>query len=172
LKAVKNIAKNFEFANDMMVPRLKKVVLSMGLGKIFKNSAEVEKAFNALKVISGQKPIYALAKKSIAGFDVREGMKTGIKVTLRKKMMDDFLTRLSVQALPKLRDYEGFNSKSFNGKSFSYGVKDASKLFSEIIELLGHYDLYIGMNITFVFDKECKEAQKMYMIELGLPFQD
>jgi large subunit ribosomal protein L5 len=118
------IKESFNFSSIMEVPRLEKIVLSMGAGSYFADSAKMEQAFKALTHIAGQKARYCKAKKSIASFKVREGMNTGIMVTLRKSRMYEFMDRLHYVVLPRMRDFRGFDEKSMNGKSFSFGIKD------------------------------------------------
>lgn len=161
-----------ELSSVMMVPRIKCIYLSVGAGKFFKNSADMEKIQNAVSYIANQKAVLTKAKKSVAAFDVREGMKTGVKVSLRGKKMCEFLDRLKLIYLARLRDFRGLSSKSFNGKSFSLGVKDASLVFPEVIAKLNTYDFSFGMNITFVFNNDNNKLQKEVMEYLGLPFED
>ena len=123
-KIIPELKKELGFANEMEVPRLVKVVLSMGVKDAVTESKAIENAVKELTLISGQKVMATNARKSIASFKLREGMPIGCKVTLRKDRMYDFLERLIMIALPRLRDFRGFSSKSFDGKgNFSLGIK-------------------------------------------------
>lgn len=164
------ITKKLNFKSVMQVPRLEKIVISMGTGSIFTDSAKMEQALNALTYLAGQKACYRQAKKSIAAFKVREGMNTGVMVTLRKVRMYEFLDRLRNIALPRLREFRGFNANSINGKAFSFGLKDYS-IFPEVREFLKNTDT-LGLNITFVVNKENPEAFKELLIGFGLPFKE
>ena len=157
------------FSSVMQVPRIEKVVLSIGAGKIFADSSKMDSTQEVLSYIAGQKACFRTAKKSVAGFKVREGMKTGIMVTLRKANMYEFLDRLRNIALPRLRDFRGFNEKSFNGKSFSFGLKDYT-IFPEVRALMKSYEL-LGVNITIVVNKNDEKAFKSVLLGLGFPFK-
>lgn len=158
--------------NIMMVPQFKVVYLSVGAGKFFKNSASMEKIQTALTYIAGQKAVMTKAKKSVASFDVREGMKTGVMVSLRGKKMFEFLDRLKLVYLPRMRDFKGLKPNSFNGKSYSFGLKDASLVFPELIAKLNTYDFSFGMNVTLVFNMSNKKLQREVIESIGLPFED
>lgn len=164
------ITKKLNFKSVMQVPRMEKIVISMGCGSIFMDSAKMEQALNALTYLSGQKACFRAAKKSIAAFKVREGMKTGVVVTLRKVRMYEFLDRLRNIALPRLREFRGFDEHSINGKAFSFGLKDYS-IFPEVREFLKYTDT-LGLNITFVVNKEDPAAFKELLLGFGLPFKD
>ena len=115
----------FKYANPMQVPAIEKVVLNMGVGEAVGDSKKVQAAANDMTLIAGQKPVIARARKSIAGFKVREGMPLGVKVTLRKARMYEFLDRLVTIALPRVRDFRGLNPKSFDGRgNFAMGIKE------------------------------------------------
>lgn len=119
------MTKEFGYANPMQVPRLDKVVLNMGVGEAVADSKKVTAAAEDLARIAGQKPVIAKAKKSIATFKLREGMPVGVKVTLRKARMYDFIDRLVTIALPRVRDFRGLNPKSFDGRgNFALGIKE------------------------------------------------
>lgn len=163
------VKKAMNFHSSMQVPRLEKVVLSMGAGSYFADSAKMEQAMNALTYIAGQKACFRTAKKSIAVFKVRAGMKTGIMVTLRKKKMYEFLDRLRNIVLPRMRDFRGFDEKAMNGKAFSFGIKDYL-VFPEVREFLKNTES-LGLNITFVVNQENPAAFKEVMMGLGFPFK-
>lgn len=164
------LKKKFEYSSVMEAPRMQKIVLSIGAGSVFTDSAKMEQMLNALTYIGGQKACFTVAKKSVAGFKVREGMKTGMMVTLRKKRMYEFLDRLRNMVLPNIREFKGWNAKSINGKAFSFGLKDYT-IFPEIREFLKNCDIH-GMNLTFVFDKGNDAAIKELLLGLGFPFID
>lgn len=162
------VKKELGFKSVMQVPKLEKIVLSMGAGSYFADSAKMEQAMQALTYIAGQKACYRQAKKSIATFKVREGMKTGIMVTLRGNRMYEFMDRLRNIVLPRIRDFRGFDEKSINGKAFSMGMKDYL-VFPEVREFLKNTDS-VGLNITFVVNKEDPAAFKALMLGFGFPF--
>ena len=164
------VQKALKFKSVMQVPRLEKIVISMGTGSIFTDSAKMEQALNALTYLAGQKACFRQAKKSISTFKVREGMKTGIMVTLRKSKMYDFVERLRNIALPRLRDFRGFNEKSINGRAFSFGLKDYS-IFPEVKELVKNTDT-MGLNVTIVVNKDDPIAFKELMLGFGFPFKE
>lgn len=164
-----NIKKSFNFSTVMQVPRLEKIVLSMGAGSYFGDSAKMEQALKALTYIAAQKACYRTAKKSIASFKVREGMNTGIMVTLRKEKMYEFMDRLRNVVLPRMRDFRGFDEKSINGKAFSVGIKDYL-IFPEVRECAGNVDS-LGMNMTFVVNKNDNKAFKALLLGFGFPFK-
>jgi large subunit ribosomal protein L5 len=131
--AVKKLMQEqFQYANPMQVPRLTKIVLNMGVGEGVQDRKKVEAAVADLTLITGQKPVVCRAKKSIAGFKLREGMPIGCKVTLRRERMYEFLDRLVTIALPRVRDFRGVSKKSFDGRgNFAMGVKEQI-IFAEI----------------------------------------
>lgn len=173
LPSINNLLKEkHSFKNVMMVPQLKVIYLSVGAGKFFKNSADMQKIQDAVSYIATQKAVLTKAKKSVAAFDVREGMKTGVKVSLRGKKMFEFVDRLKLIYLARMRDFKGLSSKSFNGKSYSFGLKDSALVFPEVVSKLNTYDFSFGMNITFVFNIINNVLQKDFLESLGLPFED
>ena len=122
----------FNYKNKHEAPKIKKIILNMGLGDAKDDSKLIEKAQEELTLIAGQKAVITRAKKAIAGFKIREGMKIGVKVTLRNKHMFEFLDRLINIALPRVRDFRGLNSKSFDGRgNYSLGIKEQI-IFQEI----------------------------------------
>ena len=122
----------FGYSNDMMIPRLDKIVLNMGVGEAVSDSKKIKSAHDDMMAIAGQKPVITKAKKSIAGFKVREEMPLGVKVTLRKDRMYDFLDRLVTVAMPRIRDFRGLNPKSFDGHgNYAMGLKEQI-IFPEI----------------------------------------
>jgi len=115
----------FNYTNDMQIPQLDKIVINMGVGEAVADSKKMKSAVDALTLIAGQKPVTTKARKSIAGFKVRENMALGAKVTLRKDRMYEFLDRLVTIALPRVRDFRGLNGKSFDGNgNYAMGLKE------------------------------------------------
>ena len=128
----KTLLDEFQYRNPMQVPRLTKVVLNMGVGEASQDRKKVEAAAGDMALIAGQKPVITKAKKSIAGFKLREGMPIGCKVTLRRERMYEFLDRLINIALPRVRDFRGVSKKSFDGRgNFAMGIKEQI-IFPEI----------------------------------------
>jgi large subunit ribosomal protein L5 len=164
------IKKELKFSNVMQVPRFEKVVLSMGVGRIFQDSVKLEHAKDAITYISGQRAQFVQAKKSVAAFKVREGMKTGIKVTLRRDYMYEFLDRLRNIYLPRMRDFRGLDERSFNGNSFSFGIRDYN-IFPEVREILKKNE-NLGLNVTFVVNQNNAQSFKMLLECFGFPFRE
>ncbi len=128
----KTLQEQFQYANPMQIPRLTKIVLNMGVGEGVQDRKKLEAAVGDMTLIAGQKPVVTRAKKSIAGFKLREGMAIGCKVTLRRERMYEFLDRLVNIALPRVRDFRGVSKKSFDGRgNFAMGVKEQI-IFAEI----------------------------------------
>ena len=145
-KLKKDLMSNLKCKNIFQVPRLKKIVLNMGVGETVTDSKKINAAVDDLTMISGQKPSITKAKKSIAGFKLRKGMNIGCKVTLRKERMYEFLDRLITIALPRVRDFKGLSKKSFDGKgNYSLGLKEQI-VFPEIN--YDKIDKVRGLNIT------------------------
>ena len=120
-----SLKEQFEYKNDLMIPKLEKVVLNMGIGEAVADTKKVKSAHNDLMLIAGQLPVFTKAKKSIAGFKVREGMQLGAKVTLRRSRMYEFIDRLINVAMPRIRDFRGLSPKSFDGKgNYALGIKE------------------------------------------------
>ena len=155
--------------NIMAVPRLQKIIINMGVGEASQEKGKIEGAVNDLKLISGQQPIVTKARKSVAGFKLREGSNVGVKVTLRKDRMYEFLDRLVNIALPRVRDFRGLSKKSFDGKgNFSLGIKEQI-IFPEID--YDNIDTLRGMDITIVTsaknDKEGFELLKKFNMPIN-----
>ncbi len=144
----KSLKAELEIKNIMAVPKIKKIIINMGVGEASQEKGKIEGAVNDLKLISGQQPIVTKARKSVAGFKLREGSNVGVKVTLRKNRMYEFLDRLINIALPRVRDFRGLTKKSFDGKgNFSLGIKEQI-IFPEID--YDNIDVLRGMDITIV----------------------
>lgn len=162
------LMERFHYKNVMEVPKLNKIVINMGLGSSKDNPKAVESAVSELELISGQKPVVTLAKKSIANFKLREGVKIGTKVTLRGEKMYDFLDKLVSVALPRVRDFRGINPNAFDGRgNYTLGIKE-QLIFPEIV-----YDMIEqirGMDITVVTTAKTDEEAKAFLELMGMPF--
>ena len=163
------LMKRFGYTNVMQVPRLKSIVLNMGLGEAVGNPKLVDAAVGELTQITGQKPVVTRAKKSIATFKLREGMPIGAKVTLRRERMWEFLDRLTTLSLPRVRDFRGVSPKAFDGAgNYTLGLKEQI-VFPEID--FDKVEKIKGMNITFVTTAETDEEAKELLANLGMPFR-
>ncbi len=158
----------FKYTSPMQTPKLVKVVLNMGVGDVKENAKALEAAVSDLAIVSGQKPVVTKAKKSIANFKLREGMNIGCKVTLRGERMYEFVDKLFNVALPRVRDFRGINSNSFDGRgNFSMGIKE-QLIFPEID--IDKVEKVRGMDITFVTTAKTDEEAKELLALLGMPF--
>ncbi|MEM7192993.1 MAG: 50S ribosomal protein L5 [Pseudomonadota bacterium] len=159
----------FAYKNVMQIPRLDKVVLNIGVGEAVADSKKVKAAANDLGLIAGQRPVITKARKSIAGFKLREGMPVGVKVTLRKNRMYEFLDRLVNIALPRVRDFRGLNPKSFDGRgNYSMGLKEHI-VFPEI-----DYDKVedvLGMDIIVCTTAQNDDEARALLKGLNFPFR-
>ena len=165
---VPNMMKKFNYKSVMQVPKLEKIVINMGVSDVKDNSKALENAMRDLEIITGQKVIPTKAKKSIAGFKIREGMEIGCKVTLRAEKMYDFAERLFSVALPRVRDFRGLSPNSFDGRgNYSMGVKE-QLIFPEIE--YDKIDKIRGMDIIFVTTAKTDEEAKALLELLGMPF--
>ncbi len=161
--------KKFEYSSIMQVPKIEKIVINMGVGEAKENAKVLDNAVADLTKIAGQKPIITKAKKSVAVFKVREGMNIGTKVTLRGKMMYDFLDRLVNLALPRVRDFRGVNPNSFDGRgNYALGIKEQI-IFPEIE--YDKIDKIRGMDIIFVTTANTDEEARELLGQFGMPFQ-
>ena len=164
----KKLQDEFQIANVMAVPKIEKVVLNMGMGEAISNSKILDAAVDELQTIAGQKPVVTKAKKSIASFKLREGVAIGTMVTLRGDRMYEFLDRLMNLALPRVRDFRGVPSKSFDGRgNYTLGIKD-HLIFPEID--VAKVDKSKGMNITIVTSAKTDDQARTLLRELGMPF--
>jgi len=162
------LRQEFGIDNVMAVPRLEKIVLNMGVGEAIANIKILEDAVDELAAIAGQRPSVRRAKKSIASFKLREGMPIGCSVTLRGDRMWDFLDRLVTVALPRVRDFRGIPSRSFDGRgSYTLGIRD-HLIFQEVD--FNKVDKSKGLNVTFVTTAANDEQALHLLRELGLPF--
>ncbi|WP_240008292.1 50S ribosomal protein L5 [Pseudaquidulcibacter saccharophilus] len=160
----------FGYKNDMQIPALDKIVINMGVGEAVGDSKKIQSAVAALTAIAGQKPVTTKARKSIAGFKVREGMALGAKVTLRRERMFEFLDRLVTIALPRVRDFRGLNGKSFDGNgNYAMGLKE-HLVFPEIN--YDQVDVSWGMDIIICTTAQTNEEAKALLAEFKLPFRN
>jgi large subunit ribosomal protein L5 len=167
-ETVPALMKEFGYKNINEVPKITKIVLNMGLGEAVQNPKIVEGAANELTMIAGQKAVVTKAKKSIAGFKLREGMPIGCRVTLRREHMDDFYTKLVHIALPRVRDFRGIKSTGFDGRgNFSFGIKEHI-IFPEID--YDKIDKIKGFNITIATSAKTDEEGRFLLRSLGMPF--
>jgi large subunit ribosomal protein L5 len=167
-EVVPALMKKFNYKSVMQVPKLEKIVINMGVSDVRDNAKALENAMRDLEIITGQKVISTKAKKSIAGFKIREGMEIGCKVTLRSKKMYDFAERLFNVALPRVRDFRGLSPNSFDGRgNYSMGVKE-QLIFPEIE--YDKIDKIRGMDIIFVTTAKTDEEAKALLELLGMPF--
>ncbi|GGB49452.1 50S ribosomal protein L5 [Virgibacillus dakarensis] len=164
-----SLMNKFNYESVMQVPAIEKIVINMGVGDAVANSKALDSAVEELALISGQKPVVTRAKKSIAGFRLREGMPIGTKVTLRGERMYEFLQKLIAVSLPRVRDFRGISKKAFDGRgNYTLGVKE-QLIFPEI-----NYDKVNkvrGMDIVIVTTSNTDEEARELLAQLGMPFQ-
>ena len=164
----KKLQDEFGIKNPMAIPKVEKVVLNMGVGEAISNIKVLDNAVDELATITGQKPVVTKAKKSIASFKLREGQSIGTRVTLRGEKMYEFLDRLINIALPRVRDFRGVPTKSFDGRgNYTLGIRD-HVIFPEID--VAKIDKSKGMNITIVTTAKNDEQARFLLRELGMPF--
>lgn len=165
---VPKLMKEFSFRNELRVPRLEKVVLNMGVGKGAHDQKQIQHAFEEMQVIAGQKPVITKAKQSIAGFKLREGMNIGVKVTLRKSRMYEFVERFVHIALPRVRDFRGLSKKGFDGHgNFSMGIKEQI-IFPEVN--YDKVDQIRGMDIVVCTSAPNNQEALFFLKEMFFPF--
>jgi len=168
-ECVPQLMKEFGYKNVMEVPKLLKVSLNMGLGEAVQNSKIIESASQEMTMLAGQKAVVTKAKKSIAGFKLREGVPIGCRVTLRRDMMYDFLSKLINIAMPRVRDFRGVSPKGFDGRgNYSMGIKEHI-IFPEID--YDKIDKIKGMNITITTTAKTDEEGRYLLRALGMPFR-
>jgi large subunit ribosomal protein L5 len=167
---VPQLIETFKYKNRMQVPKLKKIVLNMGLGEAIQNIKVLETAAEELKAIAGQQPVITKAKKSIAAFKLREGMPIGCMVTLRRGRMYDFLQKLINVALPRVRDFRGVSGKAFDGRgNYALGIREHI-IFPEID--YDKIDNIKGLNVSIVTSARSDEEGKELLRLLGMPFRN
>ncbi len=168
-KIIPDMQAKFKYKSLMAVPRMDKIVISMGVGKALVDKKYMDTAIRDLTVISGQKPLVCKAKKSVSNFKVREGNETGLKVTLRKERMYEFLDRLINLAIPRVKDFRGLNPGSFDGRgNYSMGM-DEQSVFPEIDP--SRIENQQGMNLTFVTTAKSNEEGHEMLRLFGMPFK-
>ncbi|MYV04735.1 50S ribosomal protein L5 [Furfurilactobacillus milii] len=163
-----SLIEKFNYSSSMQAPHIDKIVLNMGVGDATTNSKNLDEAVNEMTLIAGQKPVITKAKKSIAGFHLREGMSIGAKVTLRGERMYDFLDKLINVSLPRVRDFHGVSNRSFDGRgNYTLGVRE-QLIFPEI-----NYDnvnRVRGLDIVIVTTANTDEESHELLAQLGMPF--
>ena len=165
----KNLMDNHSLGNIMQVPKLKKIVISKGVGAAVADKKLIDHALDEITLISGQKAIATMSKKDISNFKLRKGMPVGVKVTLRGDRMYEFLDRLVTSALPRVRDFQGISSKGFDGRgNYTLGIKEQIA-FPEIS--IDKVLKVTGMDITFVTNTDSDDEALNLLTELGLPFK-
>ena len=167
---VSGLMEEFKFSSVMQVPRLSKITLNMGVGEALNDKKIMDSAVADMTAIAGQKPVVTNARKSVAGFKIREGFPIGCMVTLRRERMYEFLDRLINIAIPRIRDFRGISPTAFDGRgNYSFGITEQI-IFTEI-----NYDKVSrinGMNITFVTTAQSDAEGLALLKALGMPFQD
>ncbi len=164
------LKEEFGYTNDMQIPKIDKVVINMGVGEAVADSKKIKTALAEMEKIAGQKPVATKARKSIAGFKLREDMLIGCKVTLRRDRMYEFLDRLTNIALPRVKDFRGLNGKSFDGRgNFAMGLKE-QLVFPEIN--YDDVDDIRGMDIIVCTTANSNEEAKSLLAQCGFPFRN
>ncbi|WP_110773991.1 50S ribosomal protein L5 [Paenibacillus sinopodophylli] len=162
------LMQKFNYTSVMQVPKIEKVVINMGVGEAVSNSKILDVAVEELRIISGQKPVVTRAKKSIAGFKLREDMPIGVKVTLRGERMYHFLDKLFNISLPRVRDFRGVSNKAFDGRgNYTLGLKE-QLIFPEIE--YDKVDKVRGMDIVIVTTAKTDEESRELLTQMGMPF--
>ncbi|MET3699923.1 LSU ribosomal protein L5P [Bacillus oleivorans] len=164
-----SLMSKFNYKSIMQVPKIEKIVINMGVGDAVQNAKALDNAVEELEIITGQKPVVTRAKKSIAGFRLREGMPIGAKVTLRGERMYEFLDKLIAVSLPRVRDFRGISKKAFDGRgNYTLGIRE-QLIFPEI-----DYDKVSkvrGMDIVIVTTANTDEESRELLTQFGMPFQ-
>lgn len=164
-----SLMEKFEYTSVMQVPKVEKIVINMGVGDAVANAKNLDKAVEELTLISGQKPIINLAKKSIAAFRLREGMAIGTKVTLRGERMYEFLDKLVTVSLPRVRDFRGVSKNAFDGRgNYTLGIKE-QLIFPEID--FDDVNKVRGMDIVIVTSANTDEEGRELLKQMGMPFK-
>ncbi len=163
------LQKTFGYKNIHEIPRLKKIALNIGVGEAIQEPKNLEGVVSDLTLISGQKPLVTKAKKSISNFKLRQGMKIGAKVTMRRKRMWDFFDRFVTLAVPRIRDFRGFSDRSFDGRgNYTVGIREQI-IFPEIN--VDNIDKIRGLDVTFVTSAKSDEEAYELLKALGFPFK-
>ena len=164
------LKEEFGYTNEMQIPKLDKVVINMGVGEAVSDSKKIKQALAEMEKIAGQKPVGTKARKSIAGFKLREDMLIGCKVTLRRERMYEFLDRLTNIALPRVKDFRGLNGKSFDGRgNYAMGLKE-QLVFPEIS--YDEIEDIRGMDIIVCTTAKTNEEAKSLLAHCGFPFRN
>jgi large subunit ribosomal protein L5 len=164
------LRESFQYGNVMQTPKIEKVVVNMGVGEAVQNSRALDGAINDLTIITGQKPQVRRARKSVAGFKIREGMPVGVRATLRGERMWEFLDRLISVALPRVRDFRGITDRSFDGKgNFAMGLRE-QLIFPEIS--YDSIDAVRGMDVVIVTSAQTDEEARELLRQIGMPFRE
>ncbi len=167
---ISKLTEEFQYTNIMAVPKLEKIVLNVGVGESIQDKKVLDNIVSNMALITGQKPITTKAKKSISNFKLREGMPIGCKVTLRGRIMYEFLDRLITLALPRTRDFQGVPDKSFDGRgNYTMGIKEHT-IFPEIDT--DKVTKMHGMDVTFVTSAETDEEAYALLKHFGMPFKN
>lgn len=168
-KIMQEMQKNFQYKSSMQVPKIQKITLNMGLGEAVNDKKIIEKALIDMELISGQKPVITKARKSIAGFKIRDGWPIGCKVTLRKNIMYEFLDRLINVAIPRIRDFRGFSVNAFDKQgNYNLGVKEQI-IFPEID--YDKIDSIRGLNISITTSAKSDEESKYLLKSFNFPLE-
>lgn len=166
---VPSLMSKFNYTSIMQVPKVEKIIINMGVGEAVANAKTLDSAVEDLQIIAGQKPVVTRAKKSIAGFKLREGMPIGAKVTLRGERMYHFLDKLMNVSLPRVRDFRGISSKAFDGRgNYTLGLKE-QLIFPEIE--YDKIDKVRGMDIVIVTSAKTDEEARELLTQMGMPFR-
>lgn len=164
------LLKKFNYTNVMQIPKLDKVVINMGVGEAIANAKAIDAAVSDLGIITGQRPVVTRAKKSIAGFKLREGMPIGTKVTLRGERMYEFVDKLFNISLPRVRDFRGVSPKSFDGRgNYTLGLKE-QLIFPEVD--YDKIDKIRGMDVVIVTTAHTDEEAREFLKLMGMPFRE
>ena len=168
-RVISALTEEFGYTNVMQVPKLKKIVISRGVGAAVADKKLIDHAVDELSAISGQKAVATMSKKDVASFKLRKGMPIGARVTLRGEQMYEFLDRLVTSALPRVRDFNGIKATGFDGRgNYNLGITEQI-IFPEIN--IDKINKISGMDITFVTSAETDKEAKSLLTEMGLPFQ-
>jgi large subunit ribosomal protein L5 len=166
---VPSLMSKFNYSSIMQVPKVEKIIINMGVGEAVANAKSLDTAIEDLQIIAGQKPVVTRAKKSIAGFKLREGMPIGAKVTRRGERMYHFLDKLMNVSLPRVRDFRGISSKAFDGRgNYTLGLKE-QLIFPEIE--YDKIDKVRGMDIVIVTSAKTDEEARELLTQMGMPFR-
>jgi len=169
-EVIPTLVKEFGYRNVMQAPRLHKIVVNIGVGEAIQNARALDAAVNDLRIITGQQPVVRRARRSVAAFKVRTGMPVGVSVTLRGPRMYEFLDRLVNITLPRIRDFRGLSSKSFDGRgNYSIGLRE-QLVFPEID--YDEIDKIRGLEVTIITTARTDEEGRSLLARLGMPFRD